>query len=588
MPLIEKESWYSELDIQAGDIRLVVLYPGKTGEPIRCSLIQESLTQVRSYEALSYTWGDPRDTKPILLNERPFSATKNLEAALRHLRYEDDNRFIWIDAICINQNDIRERNLQVRRMLKIYSSAAQVLVWLGEGNEQSDKAMDFMIRISKSKANLEFPWEDESLIPSEDECIALAENILTRPWFQRCWVIQEVAVAKEIIVICGLKTTGWHYLFRSTVQAPLKYSSSAPTAATVISIDSRGCCATIDSIRREYIAHTGRHSVLSQLMLWSASFQSTLLAVDRMYSMLGLARDVQDPSLDPDYLKPVWEVLTIFTRFILQQEGDLNFLCTNLRDNGIEELPSWVPNFTMRKSAAANPLKGTSDEWDPGRRLFDIFGDFASTVSELFSQSFDDVDRRRRGDLFTAAGTRPMVVSFMDLRFIKISGVLNDEIKSIGPSWNPDTTISQRWRSYQTILAKWAAMIATPSCGANIRYGIDGLQLAFSKTLTADRWFGLNHHADLIRFPLDQGFLDCVDSGKDLARDNAEENARNWALMLLWSSHYRRRFMVSKEGYIGLVPETTRPGDNICVLFGCSTPVILRQEGDSYRFIGEW
>ena len=131
-------------------------------------------------------------------------------------------------------------------------------------------------------------------------------------------------------------------------------------------------------------------------------------------------------------------------------------------------------------------------------------------------------------------------------------------------------------------------MIATPSCGANIRYGIDGLQLAFSKTLTADRWFGQNQHADLVRYPPDQGFFDSVESGEDLARDNAEETARNWALMLLWSSHYRRRFMVSIEGYIGLVPETTRPGDKICVLFGCSTPVILRQEGDSYRFIGEW
>lgn len=572
---MQRTSWYSELNVEAGDIRLVTLHPDQAGAIVKCSLVQVPLQQVKSYEALSYTWGDPGDTKPIILDGRRFNVTKNLEAALRHLRYEEDDRIIWIDAICINQNDVLERNLQVRRMLKIYSSAERVVVWLGEGTEKSDKAMDFIIRISKSVASPEFPWEDKSLIPSEDECMALAEGILTRPWFQRCWVIQEVVVAQDILVMCGLKTAKWHYLFRSTAQVPLKYSSNAPLVPNTGSIQGRGCCATIDFIRRQH----GTSRVLAQLMLRSAAFQSTL-AVDRMYSMLGLAIDVRDSVLDPDYSKPVWEVFTVFTKFILQQEKNLNFLCTGLRNNDISNLPSWVPNFTMPISEASNPLWGASDDFDPRRRLFDIFGEFASTVTDLFTQTFDDVDPRRSGQLYNACGTRRMCISFSeDLKFMTASGTLEGTIKSTGPRWEPETNIPARWASYQAILSQWSDLIEDSSCYVNSRYGVDVVHLAFSKTLTADRWFANNAHNDLIRFPPNEGFLSFI---------NPDENAGNWALMLLWSTHYRRRFVISQEGHIGLVPEMARPGDKICILYGCSTPVILRQEEDRYRFIGEW
>lgn len=85
------------------------------------------------YKALSYTWGDVNDVTPILLNGRPFLATKNLEKALRRLSMLGEDVIFWIDALCINQADNDERSSQVRLMRAIYENTEEVLVWLDEG-----------------------------------------------------------------------------------------------------------------------------------------------------------------------------------------------------------------------------------------------------------------------------------------------------------------------------------------------------------------------------------------------------------------------------------------------------------------------
>jgi hypothetical protein len=99
-----------------------------------------------SYMALSYAWGLPI-MREIFVNKQSFQATENLEAALRALRCNATltKRYkFWIDAICINQNDISERNRQVKRMQEIYSKANDVIVWLGNEADGSDKAMKFV------------------------------------------------------------------------------------------------------------------------------------------------------------------------------------------------------------------------------------------------------------------------------------------------------------------------------------------------------------------------------------------------------------------------------------------------------------
>jgi hypothetical protein len=112
---------YTPLNASRDEIRAIVLEPsGSFKAKVSCRLVHRSLDCMVAFEALSYTWGDSRDKRPISLNDGEFMVMKNLDTALRYLRCTYDERVIWIDAICINQDDITERNQQVAKMRDIY------------------------------------------------------------------------------------------------------------------------------------------------------------------------------------------------------------------------------------------------------------------------------------------------------------------------------------------------------------------------------------------------------------------------------------------------------------------------------------
>ncbi|KAF2102642.1 hypothetical protein NA57DRAFT_33223, partial [Rhizodiscina lignyota] len=128
---------YTQLSDSPFQIRLLHILPGSFEARIQCYLKTFTAESCIQYEALSYVWGDPNITESIKLERDPilfhyFHVTTNLEAALRHLRLKEKERIIWIDAICIDQGNRKERELQVQNMGKIYARAAKVVVWLGK------------------------------------------------------------------------------------------------------------------------------------------------------------------------------------------------------------------------------------------------------------------------------------------------------------------------------------------------------------------------------------------------------------------------------------------------------------------------
>src|SRR5947209_18101723 len=102
----------THLDLAEGQIRLLLLRGGSGSDEVDCDLLIVSLDDQIEYEALSYVWGDARDTKPIRLCGQPFHVTVNLEPALRNLRQTDRPCILWVDALCINQRNVFERNKQ--------------------------------------------------------------------------------------------------------------------------------------------------------------------------------------------------------------------------------------------------------------------------------------------------------------------------------------------------------------------------------------------------------------------------------------------------------------------------------------------
>lgn len=128
---------YTTLDEERREIRLLQLLPGKDNDVLECRLFISAGRQEK-YEALSYVWGDPTATETILVNGTRCHVGQNLMQALQHLRQAEHPRLLWVDALCINQNDIEERAKQVQIMGEIYGNAYRTVVWLGDFGSSGD------------------------------------------------------------------------------------------------------------------------------------------------------------------------------------------------------------------------------------------------------------------------------------------------------------------------------------------------------------------------------------------------------------------------------------------------------------------
>jgi len=182
-------------------IRILRLSKGKGPAPLHGTLEVHELKYFPEYEALSYTWadatGDASRTKKLYLGREwgVLPVTPNCEAALRCLRLPNKDRHIWVDSICINQDDIEERSHQVQMMNIIYQTAQRVLVYLGDDAPSTDI-------LSTRLRSVRPEWRNEW----DGEWTGM-DNNLKRPYFFRSWIIQEIAVAKTVLVTDG---SAWH------------------------------------------------------------------------------------------------------------------------------------------------------------------------------------------------------------------------------------------------------------------------------------------------------------------------------------------------------------------------------------------
>lgn len=226
---------YKELIGHRASIRLLDILPPSDDEPdnIECTLHEAFLdtTAPPTYEALPYTWGDPSDHCSINLNGHPFPVRQNLFDALHHLRLADCPRTFWIDAICINQADVGEKNHQVSQMHVLYYTAPRVVIWLGKAADDSGRAME-LIRQAASIANSETPPSSNTILhpgfrkkcrdalgtsrPDSMKLFSVMSHeelalgmFFQRRWWRRVWIVQEIVYASTAILICGEDKLPW-------------------------------------------------------------------------------------------------------------------------------------------------------------------------------------------------------------------------------------------------------------------------------------------------------------------------------------------------------------------------------------------
>jgi hypothetical protein len=177
---------YSSLSRGPESIRLLRLMPHEHESTertkIHCELFEYNLRDLGKgthlYEALSYTWGDSEKSCSIFINKQKLGVTKNLYAALLRLQDRSLGRILWVDAVCINQNNSEEQGQQVQLMAKIYSKAHRVIVWLGKETVDTEGALgDICLAANEDTERSKKEINQQVIL-----------NLLRRPWFRRVWV----------------------------------------------------------------------------------------------------------------------------------------------------------------------------------------------------------------------------------------------------------------------------------------------------------------------------------------------------------------------------------------------------------------
>ncbi|ETS86957.1 hypothetical protein PFICI_00785 [Pestalotiopsis fici W106-1] len=297
-------------------IRLLRLLPSTNAHaPLRGQLfecnIMDFYGKPSSFEALSYVWGDPKQSHFIFLDGSEHPITSNLHAALTHLRGLHGERLLWADALCINQKDDREKEHQIGLMYQIYASASRVVVWLGEKQDGSDHAFQDLRVIGRRRST-------ESV--TDQRVLERIFLLFHRQWFRRIWVLQEVGAARHILIQCGHSTIdGYAFSLAANVLKPL-FSTRA---------ESRGLQNTVQSLA--YLIQGSVHrqpyqgfgapsdgiAPFGELIDMFHDREATV-AHDKVFALLGMSsHDMTKSGLEPDYTIPLGQLFNRLVKFIL-------------------------------------------------------------------------------------------------------------------------------------------------------------------------------------------------------------------------------------------------------------------------------
>ena len=297
---------YRPLDLNGSSIRLLKLLKGNFGDDIQCKLIDGWIEESIPYDALSYTWGRTGKAATITVDGITMGVTLNVYEALQQIRSEDESRYLWIDAICIDQDNIQERGHQVQQMSRIYQNAERVVIWLGQGTKETDRVMDSMKQLHKIFVNKEGDWRQSAWLrmnPCPAGCYEGMKLLLSHPWFRRIWILQEIANARVATVLCGKK------------------SISASTFAQVPSLlglqPDPHCQAVLDimpGLSRQTSWWKDKRDLYTLLKKFRNSEATDKR--DIVYALLGISSDACKILL-PDYEKPLLQVICDTTSFLL-------------------------------------------------------------------------------------------------------------------------------------------------------------------------------------------------------------------------------------------------------------------------------
>ena len=582
------------LKTEINEIRLLLLHPGGASDKLICSLLYASLNDsTLKYEVVSYTWGEPQPAEIIELEGLPFSIRPNLGSFLYQVRGEDSARLIWVDAVCINQDDDDERSSQVRIMTRIYEQASYVRVWLGPEAQGSSLAMSLIRELTETSDDSfesnEAAWnvqEDAARIlydyylalegPEElDQKIAAAYkkdgsnkqwiafyDLLDRPYWTRVWVFQELICAKRIVVTCGASWVDWRELvlvLRNAAESDeeeLRGFGLLRNGSPLVVQQLRGARG-VSKLENppsgiEKVKFNG-HVKLSRLLISQRERECTV-PKDRVYAMLGIASETSSGAFPVDYHMDVYETYRSLFQFLATEHGDLDSLSASGIGSSDSKRPSWVPDWNEAPSTTSLHIILANVGLSACRSLA-FMGDFS-----------------------------------YDGRILNADGIGIDTVHKLSDSLNPsESSFSYIKREAVLDMARMI-MDLHPRSGPELNREDAYRLIGLARALSADRPPGRRRKVSGEAIALPMCIILGLKNHDPDVSDADHENIRATIEELMFGfslATTNRRFCISKKGHHGLVPLDTRQHDILCIITGCSTPMVLRPVEEHYVVIGE-
>jgi hypothetical protein len=621
------------LNEASSEIRLLALdITGSADDLISCRLITTSLDDAPDYPAmyksspiecftpLSYCWGTASFTESIVVDGQSFMVTPSLHTALRHFRKavqppenpfnrgEGTNEtYWWIDAICINQRDVEEKNSQVRLMTRLYRASHMVHVWLGEESDNSTQAMKLikdLAYLPSSPDEMEswnyipkkagqthrpdgpgrpmkrLPVHDTTVLPDDEKLQNYSASIglYKRPWFSRVWIRQEVALPEDVTFHCGSDTCNWKDVMRTAdilTYLADEYHLPALQQQGLRGVDSFGSCFRtalgLYELREEMNLQRDSYGELQALALKWRDCQATDPR-DKVFAMLPLTNP-DDTDVQADYGREKQQVFKETTLSLLG--SNLNYLsgCQNpTRSNG---LPSWVPDL----EEPSRPLL-TETDYGHDKSLENDWGNPPEDEPE-----FEYVSEEERLDI--------QGVIFDEVRDINEDDVIepsssNKEVRNVSSLWLAfyecrRDALFQTWEDENN----WDGR---DECLAmfDVPYGESSWQWQVLRNTDADTYRPGGDRDD-VRFK--RWDDDTVDHDPTLKRVRRLLPSDDTPLSEVlgkddeYFAYLRplavgRKMFFSSRGAIGLLPAQAEPGDSICFFDGCGCPFVIRKQGD--------
>ncbi|CAH0058894.1 unnamed protein product [Clonostachys solani] len=660
----------SQLD--SGHIRLLRL-PVSSACPSPCpelSIETFPVVGCPPYIALSYTWGPPEpsmtpyplsDRRIIRIDGRPFLVFPNLFDALTQLVSARPGQYVWIDGICINQADLAERASQVSIMNTIYAGAEETVIWLGSSSPATERALSKLEEMATNAESQIVKWGKEQSFGDAfiaDDAQALERSglppmtrsdwsdlaaVLTRTWFSRVWIIQEVALSSNPTILVGHRSIPWSSLGNAAllvvgsnaISGIMAFGSGVQDFSLVQGVVFatnlqilREWCRGDESPFRDVIRN---HDFLAGIDIDDHSLSAALLKVlliskgcqstcrqDRVYGLLGIVNHIAKwtnapvPSLAINYSSSPDKVLTDIGLFLYHETGSLHLLSlageASRSRVSATTIPSWIPSFEI----AHVPILG------PNYKRVSIFNASGSYTAEF---QLDKAQRRLNvkaaspnlGSIEELGEAWPDLLAGKFLNTITILLHCGETYKStnqpiVESLWRAlimDTNLFERpapsalsssfksWFLMLTVTAILKAFIRTPRFAHDI---FDSLEPLFVLSNSRDSTNLLPTSEEMIHllrrfgcFP-DPAVPAMTEPERNEFMERLGREAESYEGLVRATLPFSRRLARTVRGLLCLVPLTAQIGDRVMIVKGCPTPLVMRrvpEEEDAFRLVGD-